>query len=881
MGRNVKEKEYEQLIDNTIIVPVRVIDEMKKSFISYAMAVNVSRAIPDVRDGLKPVHRRILYAMSELGLYSDKPYRKCARIVGDVLGKYHPHGDGAVYDALVRMAQDFSIRCTLVDGHGNFGSVDGDPAAAQRYTEAKLSKIASEILRDIDKNTVDFYPNFDDTLQQPTVMPSRYPNLLVNGADGIAVGMATSIPPHNLREVIDGTLALLNNPDIEVDELCEHIPAPDFPTGAIVLGRAAIRQAYRTGRGGCIIRARAEIEDVGNRSRIVITELPYQVNKAKLIETMADLVKNKKLEGISDIKEESDRKGMRVVIDIKRDANAQVVLNSLYKHTNLQTNFSMILLALVNGVPKIVNLKEILESYIIHQKDVIFRRTKYDYEKAAEKHHILLGLVIALEEIDKVIALIKNSKDKSEAQAALIEHYGLSEKQSNAILEMRLQRLTALEVDKLKEELTSIENLMVYLKDIIDNPIRVIEVIKEELTEIRDRYSDDRRSEISYDYSEINIADLIEKEDVVVSLSHEGYVKKMPVAEYRSQRRGGRGITAHKTKEEDFVEKLFTTSTHSDLLFFTNKGRVYSVKCYEVPDSSRSARGRNVVNLIQLENDEKVKVLMPLDENPTGNLILATKNGLIKKTDLTEFKRINRNGKYAIKLVEGDELIAAELTSGNDELIMASSSGLCIRFNEQHVRQMGRVSQGVKSMKLKPDERIVDMAVIQEGAEICTITENGYGKRTSLEHYRLQSRAGRGIKAGNFTEKTGALVSMKLVTDDDDIMIITNSGTIIRTSASSISLIGRGSTQGVKVMRVDENCKVVSVAVTPHIEIEEEKIAEEGEISAVVSNNTTDTDTVIGDNQVNADTDTQYDADKADTTTQENLADADDTDTTN
>lgn len=836
MGRNVKDKEYEQLVDKTKVVPVQIEEEMKKSFISYAMAVNVSRAIPDVRDGLKPVHRRILYAMSELGIYSDKPYRKCARIVGDVLGKYHPHGDTAVYDALVRLAQSFSINTPLVDGHGNFGSVDGDPAAAQRYTEARLSKIASEMLRDIEKKTVDFYPNFDDTEMQPVVLPSRYPNLLVNGSDGIAVGMATSIPPHNLREVISGTIALLNNPDIEIEELCEHITAPDFPTGALVLGRAAIRQAYKTGRGGCIMRAKAEIEEYagGTRTRIIITEIPYQVNKAKLIVTMADLVKQKKIEGISDIKEESDRKGMRIVVEVKRDANAQVVLNMLYKHTNLQCNFSMIMLALIDGTPRVLNLKEILEAYVKHQKEVIIRRTKYDLEKAEEKAHILEGLVIAHSNIDEVIALIKASPDKQTAQSGLIARFGLSEKQANAILEMRLQRLTGIEVDKIREELTNLELMITDYRSILESPQRVIDIIKTELQEIGDKYGESRRSELSYDMSEIDIEDLIEREDVVVSVTHGGYVKRMPVSEYRAQRRGGRGITAHKTKDDDFIETIFTTCTHSDILFFTDKGKVYSIRCYEIPEASRTSKGRAIVNLIQIDQDEKVQTLMPRPEESEGNLILSTRQGLIKKTSLNEFVRINKNGKIAIKLVEGDSLLSATITNGNDEILIASSSGHCIRFNENTVRQVGRSSQGVKAMRLATNEQLVDMAKITEGADILTITENGYGKRTSSDEYRIQNRAGKGLKAGNFTEKTGALVSLKLVTDEDDIMLITDTGIIIRTSAKDISKIGRGNTQGVKVMRVNEG-KVSSVAITPHIEEEEVIVEENAEAPAVIS----------------------------------------------
>lgn len=817
-----------EILDGSKIVNVDVEGEMKKSFISYAMAVNVSRAIPDVRDGLKPVHRRILYAMSELGLTSDKPYRKCARIVGDVLGKYHPHGDSAVYDALVRLAQDFSIRCTLVDGHGNFGSVDGDPPAAQRYTEARMSKIASEMIRDIDKKTVDYYPNFDDTLEQPVVLPSRYPNLLVNGSDGIAVGMATSIPPHNLGEVINATIALMENPDMDVEELMEYIPAPDYPTGALIMGRSGIKKAYRTGRGNAIIRARAEIEEHGNnRQRIVITELPYQVNKAKLIENIAELVKQKRIEGISDIQEESDREGMRIVIEIKKDAQPQVVLNSLYKHTNLQISNSMILLALVNGEPKILNLKQILEAYVLHQKDVIVRRTQFDLEKALEKEHILAGLVKALANIDEVIAVIKRSKDKSEATESLMERFELSDKQANAILEMRMQRLTALEVEKLEQALEQLENDISEYRDILAKPERVIEIIKNELSEIKDKYGDKRRSEISYDYSDIDIEDLIEMEDIVISMTHHGYIKRMAVSEYKAQRRGGVGVSAHKTKEEDFMETVFTTNTHEPILFFTNLGKVYRIKAFMIPEATKGSKGRAIVNLLNLQEGEKVSTIMPLAAGAEGFLMLATRNGLIKKTDLSEFERINNNGKIAIKLQEGDELISAIHTSGDDELLLASSGGMCIRFHEADVRDTGRSSMGVKSIKLDEGEYVVDAAKVIEGSDVLTITENGYGKRTDIGEYRFQARGGRGIKVGVLNDKTGNVVNLKLVGEDEDVMIITDNGVVIRINADSISKISRN-TQGVKLMRMkDGDTKVVSFTIVPRSEDEESQEGEE------------------------------------------------------
>ncbi len=815
-----------EMLDKTNVVEVDAVNEMKTSFIAYAMAVNVSRAIPDVRDGLKPVHRRILYAMNELGLTSDKPFRKCALIVGDVLGKYHPHGDSSVYDALVRLAQDFSIRCTLVDGHGNFGSVDGDPAAAYRYTEARLSKIADEMIRGIDKKTVDFYPNFDDTREQPVVLPSRYPNLLVNGSDGIAVGMATSIPPHNLGEVIDGTVALLENPDLDIDALMDYIPAPDFPTGAYIMGGGSIKKAYRTGRGNCIIRARAEIEenDRSGKSKIVISEIPYQVNKAKLIENMADLVKQKRIEGISDIHELSDKDGMRIVVDVKKDANPQVVLNMLYKHTQLQTSFSMIMLALVDGTPRVLNLKQMLEEYIKHQKSVIVRRTQYDLDKALEREHILLGLVKALTNIDEVIETIKKSKDRQSAIENLMNNFELSDKQAIAILEMRLQRLTALEVEKIQEELAELEKTIADLRDILAKPERVIEIIKTELLEIKDKYNDKRRSEITYDYSDIDIEDLIEVEDVILSITHNGYIKRMPVDEYKAQRRGGVGISAHKTKEEDFVENVITTSTHDNILFFSNKGKVYRTKGYQVPEASRTSKGRAIVNLLNLEPGEVINAYVPVPKDSQGFLMLATKQGLIKKTTLDEYVRINSNGKKAITFAsEDDELIGVQLTSGHDEIIMASSGGKCIRFSEEDIRPTGRTSMGVKSIKLDKGEVVVDMTKVKEDCEVLTITENGYGKRTDISEYRLQGRAGSGIKVGVLNDKTGNVVNLKLVHPlEDDVMIISDNGIIIRIKADEISKIGRN-TQGVKVMRMkDGNSKVVAFTIVPHQEDEEQ-----------------------------------------------------------
>ncbi|MEG1535477.1 MAG: DNA gyrase subunit A [Clostridia bacterium] len=826
-------KDINEMLAKTRIVDMEVVSEMKTSFIAYAMAVNISRAIPDVRDGLKPVHRRILFDMNELGLTSDKPHRKCALIVGDVLGKYHPHGDNSVYDALVRMAQDFSIRCTLVDGHGNFGSVDGDPAAAYRYTEARLSKIAGEMIKDIDKKTVDFYPNFDDTREQPTVLPAKYPNLLVNGSDGIAVGMATSIPPHNLGEVIDGTIALLENPDLDIEDLMEYIPAPDYPTGALIMGSSGIKKAYRTGRGNCIIRAKVEVEEHENaKSRLIITEIPYQVNKAKLIESIADLVKQKRVEGISDIHEQSDRDGMRIVIEIKRDANPQVVLNLLYKHSQLQISNSMIMLALVDGTPKVLNLKEILEAYIKHQKSVITRRTQFDLDKALEKEHILLGLVIALTNIDEVIATIKASSDRQTAIDNLTSRFSLSDKQAIAILEMRLQRLTALEVEKLQEELAALEITIKDLRDIIANPARVVEIIKTEMTEIKNKYNDRRRSELTYDYSDLDIEDLIDEEDVVLSITHNGYIKRMPTDEYKAQRRGGVGISAHKTKEEDFVENVIATSTHDQILYFSNKGKVYRTKGFQVPEATRTSKGRAIVNLLNLEDGEVIHAIIPVPKKSESSyLIMATKQGLIKKTPLSEFDRIQNNGKIAISLVDNDELIGVQLTDGNEEIIMASSGGKCIRFSENDVRATGRTSQGVKSIRMDEGEVVVDMTIVKENCEVLTITSNGYGKRSDLSEYSLQGRAGKGVKAGALNEKTGYVVNLKLVNPEtDDVMIISDNGIIIRIKASEISKIGRN-TQGVKVMRMkDGDCKVVAFTIVPHVdEVEESPDGENAE----------------------------------------------------
>ncbi len=824
-------EEFKKTLAMTKVLDVEVDDELKRSFIAYAMAVNKSRAIPDVRDGLKPVHRRILYAMHEMGLYNDKAYRKCARIVGDVMGKFHPHGDSSVYDALVRLAQDFSINFPLVDGHGNFGSVDGDPPAAMRYTEARLTKLAAEMLRDLDKETVDFFPNFDGIEMEPAVLPARFPNLLVNGSDGIAVGMATNIPPHNLAEVIDGTIAMIDNPEITVDELMEYIPAPDFPTGGVIMGRSGIRKAYRTGQGNIVIRSKCEIEEHGTganvRSRIIVTEIPYQVNKAQLIVSIADMVKDKRIEGIADIRDESGREGMRIVIECKKDANAQVVLNTLYKHTNLQVSDGIILLALVeNGTePKYLTIRDILDYYLRHQKEVIVRRTRYDLNKTEERAHIVEGLVVALANIDEVIRIIKESRDKNDATQKLTAAFELSEKQANAILEMRLQRLTALEVEKLKEELDALHATIADLKDILANESRVLAIIRSDLIAIKEKYPSERKTEISVDYGDIEDEDLIDEEDVVISLTHGGYIKRIPLAEYRAQNRGGVGVTGHKTKEDDFIENMFVCSTHHNILFFTNYGKVYSMKGYMIPEANRQARGRAIVNLMQLSAGEKIAAVLPVYENGTGYLVMATKRGLVKKTATSEFDRIMKSGKIAIKIVEGDELISVQFADGDSEIMIASHSGKCIRFRETDVRPMGRDTMGVRGITLSKDDEVVDMLVLKEGFDILTVSENGYGKRSDPADYRLQTRGGKGIKAGIFNDKTGALVNMKLASDLYDVMLVTSAGIIIRMHLEAISQIGRA-TRGVRLMNVREGI-VATVAVTEKDEEAEVEAPEE------------------------------------------------------
>ncbi len=796
------------------IIEVNIEDEMKTSYLDYAMSVIVSRALPDVRDGLKPVHRRILYAMNELGLSPEKQYRKSARVVGDVLGKYHPHSDASVYDAMVRLAQDFNTRYPLVDGHGNFGSIDGDSPAAMRYTEVKMTKLATEMLRDINKETIDYRPNFDETLKEPVVLPSRFPNLLVNGSSGIAVGMATNIPPHNLKEVIDGLIMLIDDPDTDIDELMQVIKGPDFPTGAFIMGREGIKSAFKTGRGKLKLRAVAEIEEHSRgRNKIVVTELPYQVNKAKLIEKIAELVRDKKIEGISDLRDESDREGMRIVIELKRDANPNIVLNNLYKQTQLETTFGVIMLALVNEEPKILNLKQALVYYLDHQKEIIIRRTQFDLNKAEDRAHIVEGLRIALDNIDEIINIIRGSKEESIAKEKLMENFGLSERQAQAILDMRLRRLTGLEREKLEEEYESLIKEINRLKEILSNERLIYQVIKDELLEIKEKHGDRRRTRIMPSADEIDIEDMIEEEDVIITLTHFGYIKRVPEDMYKTQRRGGKGITGLTTREEDFVEDLFITSTHDTILFFTNKGKVYSLKAYEIPEGKRQARGTAIINLLNLTGDERVSAVIPIEKyDPESNLVLITKKGIIKKTKLERFKNIRKNGIIAISLREDDELIGVRKTNGKRELIVVTSNGMSIRFSEEDVREMGRNAMGVKAITLKDDDEVVAMDLIEEGKYLLVVSERGYGKRTSLEDYRLQNRGGVGLKTYNIKKKTGKLVSAKVIDENDEIIMISMAGIVIRLKTKDISVMGRN-TQGVTLMKLrDENDKVMAVA---------------------------------------------------------------------
>lgn len=804
----------EELFDTSKlkVIPVEINSEMKKSYIDYAMSVIVGRALPDVRDGLKPVHRRILYAMYEDGITPDKAYRKCATTVGNVLGRYHPHGDASVYDAMVRMAQDFSLRYPMVDGHGNFGSVDGDSAAAYRYTEARMSKLSLNMLTDIEKDTVEFMPNFDESRKEPVVLPSRFPHLLVNGSNGIAVGMATNIPPHNLGEVIDGIVALIDNPDITIDELMEYIPGPDFPTGAQIMGVSGIRAAYHTGRGKLRVRARAEIEDwKDNRQRIIVTEIPYGVNKARLIEKIAELVHDKRVEGISDLRDESDRDGMRIVIELKRDVNGTIILNQLYKYTQLEDTFSVIMLALVNQTdPRVLNLKEVLVNYVDFQKEVIVRRTRYDKAKAEARAHILEGLTIALDNIDEVISIIRSSYN--DAKEKLIARFGFSDLQAQAILDMRLARLSGLEREKVENEYADIKALIEHLTEVLGSEQMVLDIIKEEITQIKDKFGDPRRTSIAPAADDIDIEDLIEEEDNIITLTHHGYIKRLAADVYKSQKRGGKGIIGMQTKEEDFVSNMFVSSTHAHIMFFTNTGRMYRLKAYEIPEASRTAKGTPVVNLLALEPGESISAVIPLREYEEGKyLLMCTKAGVIKKTDLMEYQNAPKAGKIAIRLDEGDELIRVKLTEGTSDIFVASHMGKMIRFNEKDVRDMGRVSRGVRAMTLDDGDYVIGMDTECENGKMLVVSEYGFGKKTELSEYKCQSRGGKGTTTYKISNATGALAGMEIVTPDDDIMLITSEGIIIRMDSEDISTYGRV-TKGVRLMRFADGVSIISIA---------------------------------------------------------------------
>jgi len=828
--------EVQNNFDN--IKDVNLEHEMKRCYIDYAMSVIVSRALPDVRDGLKPVHRRILYAMKELNLDPAKPFRKSARIVGDTMGKYHPHGDASIYDAMVRLAQGFSMRYTLVDGHGNFGSVDGDGAAAQRYTEARLTKIAVEMLADIEKDTVDFMPNFDETEKEPVVLPSRFPNLLVNGSSGIAVGMATNIPPHNLGEIIDAVIKIIDNHisenrETDIEELLPIVSGPDFPTGATIIGKSGIRQAYRTGRGKIRLRADAVIEDMphtSNRQQIVVDAIPYQVNKAKLIESIAELVKDKRIEGISDLRDESNREGMRIVIELKKDVNANVVLNQLYKYTQMQISFGVIMLALVDNQPKTLNLKEMLECYIKHQEDVVTRRTRFELQKAEERAHILEGYRIALDNIDEVIKIIRGSRDTAIAKQSLTERFGLSERQTSAIVEMPLRRLTGLETEKIESEYKEIELKIANYKEILADENKLYSVIREEISVIKQKYADERKTKIIADPGEINYEDLIEEGTSVVTMTHLGYIKRIPLNTYKSQNRGGKGIMGMQTREEDFIEDLFITSTHNYMLFFTNMGKVYRIKAYEIPEAGRAARGTAIVNLLQLSAGEKITAVISFKDNDEGDkyLLMVTKNGIAKKTSISQFKNIRKGGLIALNVREDDELISVKLTDGNKDIILATKFGQGVCFNEAEIRDMGRNATGVKAITLKPEDIVVDAELLEDGYEALTVTENGYGKRTDMSEASINHRGGKGVKIYKITEKTGNVAGVKMVNDKEELMLITSEGTIIRLRTKDISTYSRV-TQGVKLMNLENGVKVVSVAkiAEEDIEIEEEEKEED------------------------------------------------------
>ena len=803
--------------------------EMKESFLDYAMSVIVSRALPDVRDGLKPVHRRILYGMNDQGMTSDKPYKKSARIVGDVMGKYHPHGDSSIYEAMVRMAQDFSYRYPLVDGQGNFGSMDGDGAAAMRYTEARMAKITSELLRDINKDTIDFQDNYDGNEREPVVLPSRFPNLLVNGTSGIAVGMATNIPPHNLNEVIDGVLALSHNPEITTNELMDIVQGPDFPTAGLIMGRSGIRRAYETGRGSVLMRARAEIDVMKNgKERIIVTEVPYQVNKARLIEKIAELARDKKIEGITELRDETSLKvGLRIVIEVRKDANANVILNNLYKQTPLQTSFGVNMIALVNGKPKLLGLRSVIYHYLEHQKEVVTRRTKYNLKKAQDRAHILEGLRIALDHIDEIIKLIRESQSDAEAMEGLQNHFKLSERQAQAILDMRLRRLTGLERGKIESEYQDLLKLIEELKEILNDEEKLLEIIREEIIEIKEKYGDERRTEITAaGLDQIEDEDLIPEEQIVISLSHNNYIKRLPVSTYRSQNRGGRGVQGMNTIEDDFVSQLVTLSTHDNVLFFTNKGRVYKLKGYEIPEMSRQSKGLPIVNALEIDKNEKISTMIAVKDLSSEEdfLVFATKKGTVKRSKLSNFSRINKNGKIAINFKEDDELIAVRLTDGTKEIIIGTKHASLIRFDETKLRPLGRTAAGVRGISLRENDEVIGLDVTdeEEQDEILIVTENGYGKRTAADQYRISNRGGKGIKTATLTEKNGSLVCITTVTGDEDLMIVTNSGVIIRLHVADISQNGR-SAQGVRLIRLGENQQVATVA---KVEPDENEIAE-------------------------------------------------------
>lgn len=820
------------------IQDVNLTSEMKESFIDYAMSVIVARALPDVRDGLKPVHRRILYGMNELGVTPDKPHKKSARIVGDVMGKYHPHGDSPIYESMVRMAQPFSYRAMLVDGHGNFGSVDGDGAAAMRYTEARMSKIALEMLRDINKNTVDFQGNYDDSEQEPVVLPARFPNLLVNGTTGIAVGMATNIPPHNLSEVIDATSLLMDNPDVTTNELMEVLPGPDFPTGGLVMGKSGIRRAYETGKGSITVRAKVELTEMPNgKERILVTELPYMVNKAKLIERISELHRDKRIEGITDLRDESSREGMRIVIDVRRDVSASVVLNNLYKMTALQTSFGFNMLAIEKGVPKILSLKRILENYVEHQKEVITRRTIFDKNKAEARAHILEGLRIALDHIDEIIAIIRGSQSDDEAKATLIERFEFSDRQAQAILDMRLRRLTGLERDKIENEYQELLKFIADLEDILARPERVIEIIKTELNDVRTKFGDARRTELLVgEVLSLEDEDLIEEEEVVITLTNNGYIKRMANSEFRAQRRGGRGVQGMGVHDDDFVKNLVSCSTHDTLLFFTNTGKVYRAKGYEIPEYGRTAKGIPVINLLGIDSAEKIQAIISVEGKAEAGkyLFFTTLKGTVKRTAVTAFSNIRSNGLIAISLKEDDELVNVVTTNGNQKMIIGTHAGYSVTFDENTVRDMGRTASGVRGIRLRENDYVVGAAILDENKEVLVITENGYGKRTKASEYPVKGRGGKGIKTANITEKNGPLAGLTTVNGDEDILLITNKGVIIRFNVDSVSQTGRA-TLGVRLMRMEDGAKVVTMAVVEPEEVEEEIV----EVVETTENETT------------------------------------------